>query len=223
MYVSLRAAISTTSAAPDELEQPFRAPLVSRDRIRAHTIPPKSMFCQFLRAKIVGLVKFWIKPHEGHVHFMRLFYAKLAVFTIGSRKIIKWDTSTLWFILCKRLSFYSSREKNHKVGKFFKETISMFSFKNHPTLWFFARLLWKLWLLRKINHKVEVPHFMIFLLAIVQTGIFVENNIIKWQLRKCPNLWSAVKPLQKRRRRRNTYIINWDWRKNCFLSCCTLL
>ena len=95
----------------------------------------------------------------------------------------------------------------------------MFSFKNHPTLWFFARLLWKLGVLRKINHKVEVPHFMIFLLAIVQTGIFVENNIIKWQLRKCPNLWSAVKPLQKLRRRRNTYIINWDWRKNRFLSC----
>ena len=68
-----------------------------------------------------------------------------------------------------------------------------------------------------------MPHFMIFLLAIVQTGIFVENNIIKWQLRKCPNLWSAVKPLQKLKRRRNTYIINWDWRKNCFLSCCTLL
>ena len=79
--------------------------------------------------------------HLRDCHFMMFYNAKLMIFTIDGRKNIKWSTSTLWFIFYKSVGFYSSREKNHKVGMRFKETILSFFFKNHPTLWFFSRLL----------------------------------------------------------------------------------
>ena len=79
--------------------------------------------------------------HLRDCHFMMFCDAKLTVFTIAGRNIIKWGTSTLWFILCKSHSFYNSREENHKVGWFLKKKLNIVSLKRIPTLWFFSRLL----------------------------------------------------------------------------------
>ena len=47
-------------------------------------------------------------------------------FAMTGRKIIKWGTSTLWFIFCRSHSLYGSREKNHKVECFEGKNVILF-------------------------------------------------------------------------------------------------
>ena len=93
---------------------------------------------------------------------------------IGQQKNHKVGHFHFMICFCRSHSFYGSGEKNHKVAMRSKETI-LRSFLQSIPLYDFLPATIKTVTSAKVNHKVEVPEFMMLLPVIAKPVTLPEK------------------------------------------------